>query len=50
MPGIRCSIGPLGKTVEDCALVMKSLLNENFYSQLSIVDRNPYYLLSTFDN
>ena len=27
MPGVKISIGQMGKTVEDCALLMKALLN-----------------------
>lgn len=42
MSSIHVCIGPLGKTVEDCAIMMRALLNSKNYSTLSLGERDLY--------
>jgi Asp-tRNA(Asn)/Glu-tRNA(Gln) amidotransferase A subunit family amidase len=43
------TIGPHGKTVEDCALLMRAMLNRKYYEDLPLEVKDPFFQALPFN-
>ncbi len=38
LPAVEASVGPLARTVDDCAIFLEAILNEKYYKDISLAE------------